>query len=1138
MLRRVLLLVFVSIFSMAYAATFGTVVPVVGGASDIVLDEARERLYLPNTNANRVEIYSIAQRRFLTPITVEAQPLAAAMSRNGRILYVTCHTGNSVNEIDLDRLAVVNRVSLPARPEGVAVGGDERVLISTVGTGQGNLFNVLLVYDPNAPAGTPAVSAVPVAPAPPANPLLPPNNFGRGGLTNRSFLQATRDGRYIIGVNIPNAASRAVFVYESESAVVLRSRTVANVSSVLSVAPDGKTFMAGLNLFDTDTLTILAQQNAANAPYPFPTGTNFNLQQNQGGSVFAPDGSRLYSAFNFTPVQNPPSRANVAQLMINDPQNLLIETALQMAENIAGKMVISRDGANLYALSESGFLIVPVGQANQNPIAALAAKSVVLLANDQCGTVASQNTGRVDVRNAGRGRLTASLALLQQAPAGPGGLGGAGGAGGGAPGGGLIIVIPGIPPGGQNPNLPPAQIPGVGNVGGQNNNIAFSAPRSRSSLTADGAMLEFSYNPVNQGLGTVSPTHQFVVQSNEAINIPPAVTVFQNNRNSEARGDIVPIEVGLSANEGLVDMVHDTNRQRLYIANSAMNKVEVYDIRTRQMLAPVKVGQLPRSLALSPDGQTLYVANTGGESISVVDTQTMQVVGRLRFPAVPFNATTALITPQAIAATQRGALVMMSNGTIWRIVGNDIVPVRFNTGVIPVANGLQAIAAPRTMAASPNGEVVLVLGGNGFAYLYDSNLDDFVQSRQVVTAPIQGYFGPLGVGPRGQFFLVNGLVLNQSLTPIGTAGTTAAPGPGGAGGGAGGVVTAGGATTNRPVAAVAPVGLTQLARFVPPVVQNANQLAQLQQSPTVEIADVNTGLVLRSVPALERPLQTATGNQRANVNGRTMAVDATGNTAYLLTASGLSVIPLDIPTVQNRPQVNPNGVVNLASLQTNIAQGGLISIFGRNLARNESASTNLPTQLGGACVTLGNRPLPLSLSSGGQINAQIPPDVAPGRYQITVRNLDVKVAANPSQLTVAKYGPAVIVDPESKQTQIFHADGKPITKDNPAKRDRPIHLFAVGLGPTKGGRVVAGQPSPSEPLAVTDLVKVFFGNPTINGSEIIVDWSGLVPGMVGIYRIDLRVPGNHLRGELPITLRLGSVNSPTTGPVVPTVFVD
>ena len=37
------------------------------------------------------------------------------------------------------------------------------------------------------------------------------------------------------------------------------------------------------------------------------------------------------------------------------------------------------------------------------------------------------------------------------------------------------------------------------------------------------------------------------------------------------------------------------------------------------LLTPIKVGQLPRSLALSSDGSTLYVANSSSEYITVVD---------------------------------------------------------------------------------------------------------------------------------------------------------------------------------------------------------------------------------------------------------------------------------------------------------------------------------------------------------------------------------------------------------------------------------------------------------------------------------------------------------------------------------------
>jgi uncharacterized protein (TIGR03437 family) len=54
-----------------------------------------------------------------------------------------------------------------------------------------------------------------------------------------------------------------------------------------------------------------------------------------------------------------------------------------------------------------------------------------------------------------------------------------------------------------------------------------------------------------------------------------------------------------------------------------------------------------------------------------------------------------------------------------------------------------------------------------------------------------------------------------------------------------------------------------------------------------------------------------------------------------------------------------------------------------------------------------------------------------------------------------------------------------------------------------------------------------------------VEWSGLVPGMVGIYQIDLYVPGTHMKGDtLPVMIKIGGVNSPVTGSSVPTVAVD
>jgi uncharacterized protein (TIGR03437 family) len=285
-----------------------------------------------------------------------------------------------------------------------------------------------------------------------------------------------------------------------------------------------------------------------------------------------------------------------------------------------------------------------------------------------------------------------------------------------------------------------------------------------------------------------------------------------------------------------------------------------------------------------------------------------------------------------------------------------------------------------------------------------------------------------------------------------------------------------------------------------------------------------------------------------------MAVEPDGSAAYVLTSSGLSIVPLNVPPRTDAPAINPNGIVNMASYSPKIAQGGLISIFGRNFGTDASASTTpLPTLLGGVCVTLNNQPLPLLMTSSTQINAQIPPDLqltsgsgtstavsASARYPVVVRNAAKRAASTSQSISLTKYAPAVFVDDQG-QASIYHSDGSPVTKSHPAKRDQKLVMYAAGLGPTKGGKVTGGYPAPSSPPAVTDPAAVFFGDPRYKQSAVIVDWSGLVPGSIGIYQLNLRVPGFHMSSDgapLPVTVRIGGVDSPTTGSMAPTVWVD
>jgi YVTN family beta-propeller protein len=280
--------------------SFGDVVSLGGTPSDIVIDEARGRLYLVMPAANRVDIYNYVDKHLTGSIQVGTFPLSAAMSMDGSYLYVTNTQSSSLTVISLANDQIVETVSLPARPEGVAAGFDGRVLITTQGVGTNNALNTLLIYDRNQIDGqqvTPVQSPPQIStPAP-----LPALFVGRPATAFPGRLLRTQVGQFIIGMvainQTANNANTALFVYEVASGVVLKNRTVTGQSTVLSMSPDGSKFMAGSTLYDTATLAVIAQMNSANLPF-FITATgnpNFNVGVNYGGSIFSPDGAAIFS---------------------------------------------------------------------------------------------------------------------------------------------------------------------------------------------------------------------------------------------------------------------------------------------------------------------------------------------------------------------------------------------------------------------------------------------------------------------------------------------------------------------------------------------------------------------------------------------------------------------------------------------------------------------------------------------------------------------------------------------------------------------------------------------------------------------------------------------------------------------------
>jgi hypothetical protein len=946
------------------AATFGDVTRLQSGTpSDIVLDEYRHRLYLVSNNTSVVNIFDYTTSALVGSIPVGKSPVAAAMSMDANWLYVTSGATPSqtasgsplLNVIDLSSNRVVQSVVLPSIPQGVEVGNDGRALVSMLGSGVvgGIPQNTLAVFDRTLSGSQQllpvTVPALPSTPAPlPATTLTRPTKIFTGSLMR------TPDGQFIVGVIPPTASSTYIFVYEVASGVVLRNRTVAGASSVLAMSPDGSRFMAGMAMYDTSTLAVIAQQNNANAPFTF-TGA-INTAQNVGGSVFSPDGSTLYSAFNTAANTTPAPPPLATTLLINDPTNLAIKLGIRLPESIVAKMVMLSDGSEAWGLSDSGLLHLPLGNLFNYPIIA-PETTTVFLANDDCSRAIA--TGTLKINNLGTGRLTFSVV---------------------SPGTAAVVYQ-------QASGLAPAT-------------VTFTMEPGRSGVS------RMPGTNMWTGAGTFQGTAiNVTLSSPEAINIPPTIRLYMNYRQQDQRGLIYPVPTGPNG-EGVQDLLLDETRGKLYITNSAYNRIEVFDTQKQTFVNPIPVGQLPHQMAMGTDGTTLYVGNTGGESISIVNLDLGKVVDSVQFPPIPRQGNSTVISPRTIAMGLFGLQFVMSDGSQWKVLNGNQATVRPADTVTPV----RFAGAPNIgMFATADSKYILTLNGSGLAYLYDSTSDNYISSRQLITGTnnstttIAGYYGVLGAGPTGAYFLTDGLITNPSLVVVGGSAqpgatqTTITPGP--IGGGGGGITTTIINTGQRNVAAAAGLSDTAFLRLTTPVRQTITTATRDDSRTTLERVDLVTGEDTLAAVVPENPMTSVFGTQRSNTNPRWMVVDAAGTTAYALTLSGLSVIPLATATADTRPAIG--GIVNASDGTTTISPGSFITVSGSNLASGAVASTiPPPTVLGGSCVTFGDIAVPLLQTSSGQIQAQVPTTLSAGTQVVEVRSLANAQASDPVTITV------------------------------------------------------------------------------------------------------------------------------------------
>jgi len=972
------------------SATFGEVIALGGTPSDIVLDQARQRLYLVDSPNNTVDVWDYSAKSIMGSISLGQNPLAAAMSMDGAFLYVTNHDSSSLSVISLAPSGlgyVAGTVALPAKPQGVEVGADGRVLICTDGSGTSNTSNTLIIYDGRQASGNQVLPVV--FPTPPATPPSLPALISPIRTSFNGKLLRTPDGKYIVGVsNITNNSNTVVYVYETASGTVLRSRAVVGASTTLSMSPDGSSFMAGSSLFDIATLNVLAQQSIANAPFVMPAVFSAT---NIGGSVFNPNGSVLYSAFNTAPQTNPPSAPQSATLLISDPRSLGISLGINMPESVVAKIIITSSASDAWGLSSSGLVHLSLSTLYSYPIL-MPDTTTLFLAQDDCHPGVA--TANVRVNNIGGGTLTFAVPQTNAALE--------------------VSTSTGVAPGVVTFTMDP----------GRSAVVRTPGTNLYSGVTTVGGV----------GNGTGAAVNIYLVSSN-AINIPPTIRVYMNYRDSTQRGWIFPIPTGPNsgsvtlptgttvapayAYQGVQDIVLDQTRNRVYITNPGYNRIEVFDTQNMVFQAPIAVGALPHQMAMGLDGSTLYVANTASEQVMMVDLDQQQVIGSIQLPPIPVAATnstntsTNVVSPTAIAMGLSGLQIVMpssngaTTGTLWRVVGNQAQPRTATsvTGVNTTTGAQTPIAGPtQTMLAADDGSYAILLGGNGTAYLYDGLNDAYTTSHQLFTTPqITSYYGRLGVALGGNFALANSLVVNHALTPIGgytNPGTAVInpPTPGG------GFPTIGVSSTGlRNVAAVAPVGDHYFVRMSTAVRSSITAATSDDIHTTLEAIDTQTGATAVAAEMPENPVISLFGATRTAMTPRQLVVDANG-TVYALTVSGLSVIPLTPTNTSTQPQIaTSRGVLNADDGTAVFKPGSFININGASLASASTADTlPAPVVLGGSCALIDNVAIPLISTSPTQIQAQLPANIRPGLNVLQVRSLANAQQSNRVVVTIQK----------------------------------------------------------------------------------------------------------------------------------------
>jgi uncharacterized protein (TIGR03437 family) len=261
---------------------------------------------------------------------------------------------------------------------------------------------------------------------------------------------------------------------------------------------------------------------------------------------------------------------------------------------------------------------------------------------------------------------------------------------------------------------------------------------------------------------------------------------------------------------------------------------------------------------------------------------------------------------------------------------------------------------------------------------------------------------------------------------------------------------------------------------------------------------------------------TATGTYTlSNACLGSATITDTNSNKYTITMSAYGATSGDVAIVVANPQMLFSGtapvvstnpalaVVNAASSAASATPpGSIFTIYGTNLATKETQATSvpLPTTVLTTTVTVNGEAAPIFYANTGQINAQMPEDVAPGLATVIVKN--GTSTSNAVAVTVPAAGtPGIFVYGQNRAV-VVNQDGSVNSPTTPAKSGTVLVAYFTGGGPVQGGgSLKSGSATPGSlfPLSGTSSV-------TVDGKAATVNYIGLTPGSIGLYQVNFVLP--------------------------------